>query len=95
MLPVAVFLNNLNENQGGALADADIISGAAHSNHPFTLFGNIDNMDMASDTPSTIDVESALYNGFLPLFLDTFRIEDGQGKYSPAEKGMYWTTYYC
>ena len=88
MLPIAVFLNNVNENQSGSLADANIISGSAKTKHPFTLFANIDNMDSNTST-STIDVESALYNGFLPLFLDDFDIENGGGqKGNPAEKGM-------
>jgi len=88
MLPIAVFLNNVNEDQSGNLADADIISGTAHTKHPFTLFANMDNMDDNTAT-ATIDVESALYNGFLPLFLDDFDIENGGGKkQNPAEKGM-------
>lgn len=88
MLPIFVWLVNVNENQSGSSADADIISGSAHSKHPFTLFANIDNMDLNTDT-STINVESALYNGFLPLFLGDFDIENGGGeKQNPAEKGM-------
>ena len=81
-LPISMNLRMANVVQGGTGNQDSTISNGKDPSKIMKLIGSMSPISSSGGT--NIDGEDALYNAFLPLFLDRFSVEDGSNR---IEKG--------